>query len=77
MKKRVLSFVLAAVLGGLGCMPISDVQAEENGAEPETVSRGTLLYETDMVTRKDFEEGFLNYAQSDMSMTFCAIFICA
>lgn len=72
MKKRIWSFVLAAALGGFGCMPISDVRAEENGAEPETVSRGTLLYETDMVTLKDFEEGFLNYAQSDATVDFAA-----
>lgn len=39
-------------------MPISDVRAEENGTEPETAGRGFLLYETDMVTRKDFKRAF-------------------
>ena len=68
MKKRMMSLALAVAMGALGCTHVLDVQAGENGNEPEAVARGTLRYETDMVTRKDFEEGFQNYAQPDATM---------
>ena len=68
MKKRMISLALAVAMGALGCTHVLNAQAGDNGNEPEAVSRGTLRYETDMVTRKDFEEGFQNYAQPDATM---------
>lgn len=59
MKKGIVSFVLAAMLGAFCCMPILDVRAE-----PETVARGTLRYEAEGI-RKGFAGDFQNYAQSD------------
>ena len=67
-----MSFVFAATIGIFSSMSVLGVQAEGAGTEPEVVDRGTLLYETDMVTRKDFEEGFQNYAKSDAIVDFAA-----
>lgn len=58
MKKRIVSFVLAAMLGVFCCMPILDVRAE-----PETVCRGILHYEE--VIRTDFAGGFQICFQSE------------
>lgn len=68
MKKRIVSFVLTAAIGIFSSMSVLGVRAEEKDTESETVGRGTLLYETDTVTRKDFAEGFQNYAQSDATV---------
>ena len=38
--------------------------AEEACGETDTVSKGTLLYETEVITQKDYDEGFQNYALS-------------
>lgn len=72
MKKRVLSLVFTAVLCVSFCVSALDVKAEEKGGEPESAGRGTLLYETDVVTRKDFEEGFQNYALSEATVDFAS-----
>ena len=72
MRKRVLSLVLTMALGVSVCVSALDAQAEEKGGEPEIAVRGTLLYETDVVTRKDFEEGFQNYALSDATVDFAS-----
>lgn len=58
MKKRIVSFVLAAMLGVFSCMPILDVRAE-----PGTVCRGILHYEE--VIRTDFTGSFQVCSQSE------------
>lgn len=57
LKKRIVSFALAAMLGVFSFMPILDVRAE-----PETVGKETLRYEAEVI-RKDFAGDFQIYAQ--------------
>lgn len=59
MKKRIMAFALAAMLGAFSCMPILDVRAE-----PENVGKEPLHYESEFI-RKDFAECVQNCAQSD------------
>lgn len=64
--------MLTIALGVSVCVSTLDAKAEEKGEGPEIVGRGTLLYGTDVVTRKDFEEGFQNYALSDATVDFAS-----
>lgn len=59
LKKRIVSFALAAMLGVFSCMPILDVQAE-----PETVSKEILRYEAEVI-QDDFVGELQIYAQSE------------
>ncbi len=59
MKKRIVSFFLAAMLGAFGCMPILDVRAE-----PETSCRGILYFGAETI-RKNLVRDYPDYAQSD------------
>lgn len=72
MKKRVMSIMLAVVLGCSVCVSAPVVRAGNEGAKQDCVGGGTLVYETDVITRKDFEEGFQNYALSDATVDFAA-----
>lgn len=64
MKKKIMSLVIAIMLGCSIYTSAITACAEEAGEESDTVSMGTLLYETEVITQKDYEEGFQNYALS-------------
>lgn len=59
LKKRIVSFALATMLGVFSFMPILDVRAE-----PEAVGKEPLRYEAEVI-RKDFTGDFQICAQSD------------
>lgn len=71
MKKKVFSLLFVAMFGCLVYSPAVSVYAEE-GVESGDVSRDSLFFETDVITQKDYEEGFQNYALSDATVDFAA-----
>lgn len=67
MKKKVLYLTLAAIFGCFIYTSV-DIRAEETDGESDIASKGTLLYETDVITQNDYEEGFQNYARTDATV---------
>lgn len=64
MKKRIISLAIAVMFGCSIYTSAITTYAEEACGETDTVSKGTLLYETEVITQKDYDEGFQNYALS-------------
>lgn len=64
MKKKIMSLVIAVMFGCSIYTSAITACAEGAGGESDTVNMGTLLYETEVITQKDYEEGFQNYALS-------------
>ena len=57
MKKRIISLAIAVMFGCSIYTSAITTYAEEACGETDTVSKGTLLYETEVITQKDYDEG--------------------
>lgn len=64
MNKKILAVLIAAALGSSAI----GVHAEEVVEEPGFTDKATLLYETDTVTQKDYDESFQHYALSSATV---------
>ena len=60
MRKRIVSFILAAAIGFSGFVSFLDARAE-----PEAVGGENLLYEAEILIRKEIAGGSQNIVQSD------------
>ena len=70
MKKMLLSLSLAVMVVCSVSISVPEVCAGKESIESEVADRRTLIYETDVITQEDFEEGFQNYALSSATVDF-------
>ena len=75
MKKRIISLAIAVMFGCSIYTSAITTYAEEACGETDTVSKGTLLYETEVITQKDYDEGFQNYALSAATVDLAVQFV--
>lgn len=68
MKRRIILMIFVVLIGCTIDDSTLNVYAEEVGENADIISDDELLYETDVITRKDYREGFRNYAYDDATV---------